>query len=86
VVIACNAANYKNYSSFKEFTMNGLKMLIIGFLLGISIMLLLGATGSEKADCGFAVPSGGRAVIQSRSGSFYVLDSGFSLAQPITGP
>jgi hypothetical protein len=63
--------------------MNGLKMLIIGFLLGVSIMLLLGATGSEKADCGFAVPSGGRAIIQSRNGSIFRLDSGDTTVSPL---
>jgi hypothetical protein len=59
---------------FKEFTMNGLKMLIIGFLLGVTIMLLLGAnSSSEEANFGFAIPANGSAIVKDTNGAIYVI-------------
>jgi hypothetical protein len=55
--------------------MKDLKNILIGFLLGVVLMLALGAAGdSGKADFGFAVPQGGFAVIKSRNGSGYVIN------------
>jgi hypothetical protein len=54
--------------------MNGLKMLVIGFLLGTIIMLVLGANGSQKADFGFALPANGCAIVTDSQGNLFVID------------
>jgi hypothetical protein len=61
-----------------------LKSAVIGLLLGIVVMLAAGASkGGGSADIGFAVPSGGQAVLKSSDNEAFIVDMGTGMAKQI---
>ena len=61
-----------------------LKSAVIGLLLGIIIMLTAGAgNGRYSAGIGFAVPSGGKAVLKSSNKEAFIIDMDTGMAKRI---
>jgi hypothetical protein len=61
-----------------------LKSAVIGLLLGIIIMLTAGATkNQDSTDIGFAVPSGGTAVLKSSNNEAFIIDMNTGMARRI---
>ncbi len=52
------------------------KTLIIGFLLGVVLTMVIGATtgGASKADFGIAIEDNGSAIVRSDDGTLYVVN------------
>jgi microcystin-dependent protein len=59
------------------------KTLVIGFLAGALFSLVLGVTNAGDSEFGFAIPSGGRAVIKNDRSEGFVLDAATGRAVPI---
>jgi hypothetical protein len=51
-----------------------LKSAVIGLLLGIIVMVAAGAGGGGGSGIGFAVPSGGKAILKASNGDAYIVD------------
>jgi len=60
-----------------------LKSVTIGLLLGIIIMLTLGANGKSSSEIGFAVPSGATAIVRANGGEAFVIDLDTLMAKRI---
>ena len=60
-----------------------MKMFIIGLLIGITLMLALGAYVPQTADFGFAVPSGGWVIIKDNKGQLYRVNATSTIASRI---
>lgn len=59
-----------------------LKSAVIGLLLGIIVMLVAGAGGGGSG-IGFAVPSGGKAVLKASNGEAFIVDVSTAMAERI---
>jgi hypothetical protein len=61
-----------------------LKSSAIGLSLGIIVMLTAGAISrSSGSDIGFAVPSGGKAILKASSGEAYIVDMNTGMGERI---
>ena len=61
-----------------------LKSAVIGLLLGIIIMLTTGAKRTDgSSGIGFAVPSGGQAILKASSGEAFIIDMKTAMANRI---
>ncbi|MGA1980371.1 MAG: hypothetical protein ABSG99_07420 [Sedimentisphaerales bacterium] len=58
------------------------KSAVIGLLLGIIVMLAAGAGGGGSG-IGFAVPSGGKAVLKASNGEAFIVDVSSAMADRI---
>jgi hypothetical protein len=59
-----------------------LKSAVIGLLLGIIVMLVAGA-GDRGSGIGFAVPTGGKAVLKASTGEAFIVDMSTAMAERI---
>lgn len=59
-----------------------LKSAVIGLLLGIVVMLAAGAGGGSSG-IGFAVPSGGKAILKASNGEAFIVDVSTATAERI---
>jgi hypothetical protein len=59
------------------------KSAVIGLLLGIIVMLAIGAGGDRGSGIGFAVPSGGKAVLKASNGEAFIVDVSTAMAERI---
>jgi hypothetical protein len=59
-----------------------LKSAVIGLLLGIIVMLAIGA-GDGSPGIGFAVPSGGKAILKASNGEAFIVDVSTAMAERI---
>jgi hypothetical protein len=62
-----------------------LKSAVIGLLLGIIVMFAVGAGGRDGggSGIGFAVPTGGKAVLKSSNGEAFIIDMSTAMAERI---
>jgi len=60
-----------------------LKSAVIGLLLGIIIMLAAGAGNGRGSGIGFAVPSGGKAVLKASNNEAFIIDMNTAMAERI---
>ena len=61
-----------------------LKSAVIGLLLGVIVMLTAGAgSGGSSGDIGFAVPTGGKAVLKSSNREAFIIDMNTGMAKRI---
>jgi hypothetical protein len=59
------------------------KSAVIGLLFGIIVMLVSGAGGHSGSGIGFAVPSGGKAVLKASNGEAFIVDMSTAMAERI---
>jgi len=59
-----------------------LKSAVIGLLLGILVMVVAGAGGGGSG-IGFAVPSGGKAILKASNGEAFMVDVSTGMAERI---
>jgi len=61
-----------------------LKSAVIGLLFGIMVMHAAGAAGrGGGSDIGFAVPSGGKAILKASNGEAYIVDVSTGMGERI---
>jgi len=60
-----------------------LKSAVIGLLLGIMFMHAVGAGGGGGSGIGFAVPSGGKAILKASNGEAFMVDVSTGMAERI---
>jgi hypothetical protein len=61
-----------------------LKSIVVGLLLGVIIVLIVGATGGGSAcGIGFAVPTGSTAIVKASNGEAFVIDMNTLMAKRI---
>jgi hypothetical protein len=60
------------------------KSAVIGLLLGVIVMLAAGAGSRDGGSgIGFAVPSGGKAILKSSNGEAFIVDVGTGMADRV---
>lgn len=60
-----------------------LKSAVIGLLLGVLVMVAAGAGGGGNSSIGFAVPSGGKAILKSSNGEAFIVDVSTGMADRV---